>query len=387
MDKANAALVHFLISSGVPVHLVTLSAAPEVSSKAGVTCSFARFARACPPLGRRHLARLGYAAAKRLNSQSPAARVVVNGINCSWADINWVHWVHQRWQAPPSEAPLWFRLKHRVETSRATALERRWLRSARLVVANSERTRCDLINLLGLAPQRVYTIYPGTDSAWQETPERRHLARRWLGIESGRPLIAFVGALGHDSRKGFDILWRAWTDLCRNAQWDTDLVVAGSGRALSHWRNKALTSGLSGRVRFLGFTARVLDVLAASDLLVSPARYESYGLNVQEALCSGIPAIVSANAGVAERYPAELSPLLLQNPENSGDLANRMLLWRQNMAVWVKLVEPTMRRLRTYTWNDMARRIFDLAEKHPVAVGPAGARRDNLYSSIDGTLV
>ena len=38
-----------------------------------------------------------------------------------------------------------------------------------------------------------------------------------------------------------------------------------------------------------------------------PARYEAYGLAVHEALCRGLPALVSASAGVAERYPADLA--------------------------------------------------------------------------------
>jgi glycosyltransferase involved in cell wall biosynthesis len=181
-------------------------------------------------------------------------------------------------------------------------------------------------------------------------------------VAPGRPLVAFVGALGYDARKGFDILWRAWLDLCRMKEWDACLVVAGGGRALAEWRRTAAKSGLCGRVKFLGFTPKVFDVLAASDLLVSPARYESYGLNVQEALCCGVPAIVSANAGVAERYSSSLSPLLLPDPEDARDLAARMLCWRQNMAGWRTRLEPTMQMLRSYGWNDMARCIVNLAE-------------------------
>jgi glycosyltransferase involved in cell wall biosynthesis len=363
MDRANEALLRFLVSQGIPVHLVALSVAPEIFSNPGVTCSIARFTRGWAPLGRFHLARLGHAVALKLTTQSPDVRVVVNGINCTWPDINWVHWLHQRWQQPAPNGPLWFKFKHRVETSRAINRERTTLRSAKLIVANSERTRHDLINLLGVAPERIHTIYLGTDSTWKElTPQRRDAARGWLEFRSGRPLVAFVGALGHDSRKGFDVLWHAWTDLCRIAEWDADLIVAGNGRALPRWRREAVRSGLGGRVKFLGFTDRVSDVLAASDLLVSPARYESYGLNVQEALCWGVPAIVSASAGVAEKYPPELLPLLLPNPEDSPDLAVRMLQWRRNMVEWKQRVEPTMGELRAYTWDDMARRIMDLAE-------------------------
>jgi glycosyltransferase involved in cell wall biosynthesis len=363
MDKANAALVNYLVSQGIPVHLIALSVASEISSKSGVTCAKSQLPRGWPSSGRFRLARLGYAAALKLTTQWPNARVVVNGINCNWPDINWVHWLHQCWRAPALNGPLWFRFKHRVETSRARHVERTAFRSTKLIVANSERTRRALINLLGVAAERIHTIYLGNDSDWKElTPERRTAARAWLDILPHRRLVAFVGALGHDSRKGFDVVWRAWSELCGLAEWDADLVVAGNGRALPHWRRAAARSGLGGRVRFLGFTERVSDVLAASDLLVSPARYESYGLNVQEALCCGVPAIVSASAGVAERYSAELSPLLLPNPEDSRDLAIRMLQWKRDAAGWTKRLEPTMQLLRSYTWDDMACRIVNVAE-------------------------
>jgi glycosyltransferase involved in cell wall biosynthesis len=368
MDKANAALANYLVSQGVPVHLVAFSIDPELCGKPGVTSTSTEIAGRWPSLGRFHLARLGQAMASRLTSHSQNVRVVVNGINCNWPDINWVHWLHQCWQPRTVRAPLWFRLKLRLETSRAIRLELTALRSAKLLVANSERTRRNLINLLGVPPERIHTIYLGTDSSWKDlTPERREAARACLGVPPGRPLVAFVGALGYDSRKGFDVLWHAWTDLCRLAEWDADLVVAGSGRALADWRRESATSGLGGRVKFLGFTDRIPQVLAASDLLVSAARYESYGLNVQEALCCGVPAIVSARAGVAERYSSELFPLLLPNPEDACDLAIRMLHWKRDMAGWRKRLAPTAQMLRAYTWNDMASRFVNLAESYTAA--------------------
>ena len=118
-------------------------------------------------------------------------------------------------------------------------------------------------------------------------------------------MVAFVGALG-DRRKGFDRLFDAWQQLCRDPAWDADLVVAGHGGELTQWRRLAASSGLDGRIRFLGFRDDVSTVLAAADVLVHPARYEAYGLGVHEAICRGLPAIVSAAAGVAELYPAGL---------------------------------------------------------------------------------
>jgi glycosyltransferase involved in cell wall biosynthesis len=180
-----------------------------------------------------------------------------------------------------------------------------------------------------VAAERVHTVYLGCGSEWRSiTPDRRAAARAWLGEPSDRPLAAFVGAFGHDSRKGFDALWSAWRSLCARSDWDADLIVAGGGRALPRWRSEIEHAGLGSRVRLLGITDRVIDVLAAADLLVSPVRYESYGLNVQEALSCGIPAMVSQSAGVAERYPAELNDLLLPHPNDVHDLAMRLLRWR-----------------------------------------------------------
>ena len=115
-----------------------------------------------------------------------------------------------------------------------------------------------------------------------------------------------MGALG-DVRKGFDTLFEAWRRLVGDPGWDARLVVVGTGTSLPSWRARAVDEGLGGSIAFLGFRDDVPDVLAACDLLVSPTRYEAYGLNVQEALCTGLPAIVSAGAGIAERYPEACS--------------------------------------------------------------------------------
>jgi glycosyltransferase involved in cell wall biosynthesis len=86
---------------------------------------------------------------------------------------------------------------------------------------------------------------------------------------------------------------------------------------------------------------------------VSPTRYEAYGLGVHEALCCGLPAIVSADAGVAERYPPDLADLLLPDPDDDADLAGRLRRCRAEMPR--ERVRDLSARLRSYTWDDMGR--------------------------------
>jgi len=101
------------------------------------------------------------------------------------------------------------------------------------------------------------------------------------------------------------------------------------------------------------------SVFAACDLLIHPARYEAYGLAVHEALCRGLPAIVTATAGVAERYPADLGQLLLDDPESVGELVTRLSAWREDTGV-IGRVADFASRLRARTWDHMAREIVEL---------------------------
>jgi glycosyltransferase involved in cell wall biosynthesis len=116
-------------------------------------------------------------------------------------------------------------------------------------------------------------------------------------------------------------------------------------------------------VRLLGFRKDVPVLLRASDLLIAPTRYEAYGLGVHEALCNGLPALVSRSAGVAERYPEELRELLLPDPDDVEDLVRRVVAWRSADEELRRRVGGLSATLRAWTWDDMARRIHELAEQ------------------------
>jgi glycosyltransferase involved in cell wall biosynthesis len=171
-----------------------------------------------------------------------------------------------------------------------------------------------------------------------------------------------VGALG-DRRKAFDSVFTAWTSLCRRADWDADLLVVGSGRELSAWRARAREAGLEDRVRFTGFRRDMPTVFAAIDVLVHPARYEAYGLGVHESLCRGVPALVSAGSGVAERYPRELADLLIADADNPGELAERLRMWRGQTERYRELVRPVAESLRARTWDHMAADVAGFVEQ------------------------
>jgi glycosyltransferase involved in cell wall biosynthesis len=355
MDKANYALAVYLVSRGHPVHLVANSVAPCLAANPRIAVTLVGRPAGSYFLGDWLLGMRGKAVARQVLAQFPRARVVVNGGNCDWHDINWVHSVHHAWPPRDDYAPLWFKLKNRIDKSIARRRESSALTNSRIVVANSERTRQDLITTLDVPAKRIHTIYFGSDSSMRPIAAADRLgARAWLGKDPDRPLAVFVGALGFDTNKGIDTLVESWRRLCSRPDWDVDLVVAGGGRGVEFWRRRIEQAALSSRVTMLGFTDRVTDLLAAADVMVSPVRYEAYGLNVHEALCRGVPAIVSATAGISERYPVELSGLILHDPSSVDELVECLLSWRAAISSWKESIKPLAAELRARTWNDMA---------------------------------
>jgi glycosyltransferase involved in cell wall biosynthesis len=362
MDMANFALARFLSrgeSAASAVHLVGHRVAPELAALPKVRVHTVPRPFGIHRLGEPILRLTARRVQRTLAGQN--TQTVANGGNADLGDLNWVHYVHAAFD-PPAFG-FGNRLRVALNHKRYVGEERRALEHARVVVCNSNRTADDVVKLVGVARDRTRVVYYGIDPSrfGKVEPAERETSRSALGLPAAKRLALFVGALG-DRRKGFDTVFEAWRTLCRRQDWDVDLVVVGTGAELDSWRARAARELPEGRVRFLGFRRDMPSVFAACDLLIHPARYEAYGLAVHEALCRGLPALVTASAGVAERYPANLGQLLLQDPTSATELTARLTGWREDEGIAERVAEFGSR-LRSRTWDHMAREIAALGSE------------------------
>jgi glycosyltransferase involved in cell wall biosynthesis len=360
MDRANYALAHYLARQGGEVHLVTHRADPTLLEYGNVTCHMVPKVANSYFLSGFLLDRAGRSQAQKI--QQRGGRVLVNGGNCQWGDINWVHYVHAAYH-PESKINALQKLKQHLANHHFRKTERKNLQSARCVIANSLQTQSDLVSHCAVETKTIRSVYYGVDpSAFYPATEaeRQRLRQQW-GWGLDRQVVVFMGALG-DRRKGFDTLFAAWQQLCATDSWDADLMVIGRGAELPQWQQRSQRAGLGDRIHFLGFRQDVPDLLRAADCLVAPTRYEAYGLGVHEALCCGLPAIVSAAAGVAEKYPTQLTDLLLSDPDNVEQLVQGLIRWRQAAQHYQQVAIALSETLRTYTWDAMAERILSVVE-------------------------
>ena len=361
MDRANYALASYLAEQGREVHLAAYRAADDLLARPGVTLH-----RAPKPLNSYFLAQPFLDRVGRREARRVAARggdVVVNGGNCQWGDVNWLHHLNVLDRPAPVGSPQ-RRLKRVLNYRLAVMTDRAALRKARLTITTCERNKRDLLEWIDLPSERVAVVYLGTDPSlfYPASHEERAATREALGLPMDRPVLAFVGALGEDRRKGFDTLFDAWKRLCGDASWDADLVVIGRGNEEPAWQARTAQAGLSSRLRFLGFRRDLPALVRACDGHVLPSRYEGYSLVTQEALCCGLPAFVTDTAGIAERYPTALHPLLIPDPNDATDLAARLRGWRDDRERFAPAIATLGAQLRAHTWERMAEEFAGLME-------------------------
>ena len=361
MDRANYALARFLADRGDTVHLAAYRVADDLASRPNVVVH-----RAPKPLGSYFLGnpvlhRVGRHCAEQV--AAGGGRVVVNGGNCDWGDVNWMHHVHA--VDPGMTAGSWpRRLKNGLLRRTFLAEEKAIVPRARVVIATCERTKRDSVTYLGVAPEKIQVVYLGIDPTIfrPAEPEERAAIRARLGWDAARPTAAFIGALG-DRRKGLDTLFAAWSELCRESSWDADLVVVGRGAEAPAWTERAASAGLAGRFRLLGFVRELPDLLRASDGHILPSRYEGYSMVTQEALACGVPALVTASAGIADRFPPALADWLIPDPEDVADLKARLRRWREGVGRPRPELSAFSEALRSYPWDHMAAAIVEVIER------------------------
>lgn len=141
---------------------------------------------------------------------------------------------------------------------------------------------------------------------------RREEAKRAVGVDPKRPVVLFVGKL--IERKRPQDLLRALEALRTPAT----ILFVGEGPLRSSLETEARERGLS--AVFAGFRnqSELPACYAAADVFAFPSAFEPYGLVLNEAMCAGLPVVVSTGVMAARDLVRDGVNGRLHSP---GDLA------------------------------------------------------------------
>lgn len=182
----------------------------------------------------------------------------------------------------------------------------RWsFQQATSVVCVSQYTRQQMF-AVGIRPRSERVIPNGADdSRFQLLPQSLVAkTRQTLGIGPSQLLIT-VGNV--TERKGQNVVIRALPHVLKQIP-DAHYLIAGLPTKKKEFLKLAEDLGVAAHVHFLGRVdaAALIEYLNCSDLFVMTSQhtangdFEGYGIAVVEAALCGVPAVVSANSGLAE---------------------------------------------------------------------------------------
>ncbi|HEV8228901.1 MAG TPA: glycosyltransferase family 1 protein [Candidatus Limnocylindria bacterium] len=173
-------------------------------------------------------------------------------------------------------------------------------RRADAIIAVSEATKRDVVDLLRVEPERVTVIPEAVDSAFAPPPvdDARRIVAEAFGVRSR--YVLYVGQF--DPRKNMDGLLAAFA---RGAAADRELrlVIAGDLGKLASFLRSALerTRAPRDRVVVTGHVddAALAALYAGAECLLHAALLEGFGLTALESLAAGTP-VVGYRAGAVQ---------------------------------------------------------------------------------------
>jgi len=213
------------------------------------------------------------------------------------------------------------------------------------IVTVSESSRRDIVEQMGIRPERLGVVPVGVD----------HLRFRPLdGIER-RPGRIMTTASADVPLKGLVPLLEAVAKL--RTERDVELVVIGKPRPESRVAETIERLGLGGSVQFVsGVTdERIVELYAEAAVAVVPSLYEGFSLPAVEAMACGVPLVATTGGALPEVVGRDGETGLLVTPGDPSALAVALGRVLDDRSLAARLSEAGRRRvLERFTWRACA---------------------------------
>ncbi|WP_317197611.1 glycosyltransferase family 1 protein [Bacteroides cellulosilyticus] len=207
------------------------------------------------------------------------------------------------------------------------------------VIAISQNTKQDIIDLLHIAPEKIDVIYHGTN---MQKPTRKD------SVTLPKRFILYVGT--RYSYKNFARFVKAFSLLSSK---DKELYAICTGSSFTMDEKKLFES--------LNISQKLMHIQAADTLLytlynqaeafVFPSLYEGFGIPIIEAYACLCPAIIS-NTSCFPEIAADAAAYF--NPYSEIEMADTIASVIYNHALRAELIHKGSEQLKLYSWEKAA---------------------------------
>jgi glycosyltransferase involved in cell wall biosynthesis len=228
------------------------------------------------------------------------------------------------------------------------------------ILADSQATRDDIVNLLGVPPAKITPILLAADERFRPVPaaDVDALLGRY-GLPHG--YVLFLGIF--EPRKNLAGLLRAYARLRNSLPDASSLVLAGQrGWLYEQIFDLAADLKLSDHIRWLEDVppGDLPALYCGAGVLCLPSFYEGFGLPALEAMACGTPVVVSERASLPEVVGEAGLTVDPDSPEAIADALGRVL---SDSTLATDLRERGLARAAAFSWRETARQTLDVYVK------------------------
>lgn len=242
------------------------------------------------------------------------------------------------------------------------------IKKADKIIAISHRTEKDLIQQLGIDPQKITVSYIDVDEIYkQEVTEAE--SRRVLKKYRLKPGYIYNGG-GLEIRKNTECVLRAYKSLLDRhgkVDWIGKLVISGKlmpelAPLITDAEKLAEELDLKDRVVFLDYVPQkdMPALYRNASVFVYPSLYEGFGLPVLEAMNQGTPVITSKTSSLPE---VGSDSVFYCNPDDFNDLAMVVRNLLNNNHLKAALSMKGKERASRFSWDKFGEKFLNIVKE------------------------
>jgi glycosyltransferase involved in cell wall biosynthesis len=222
-----------------------------------------------------------------------------------------------------------------------------------LVLTISESSKRDIVEYLGVDPERVYvTPLASRYSCDYLSDEQSERLKASVDYDFSVPYLLFVSTI--EPRKNITSIIAAFNRLKQKHKIEHHLVLIGR----KGWHYEPIFAAIehspwNNQIHHLDYLSDELVALfySKADAFVYPSHYEGFGLPVLEAMTLGTPVITSNTSSLPE---VAGDAALLIDPNDSTSLADAILNVISDSQLREKLISKGKERATLYSWERTA---------------------------------
>jgi UDP-glucose:(heptosyl)LPS alpha-1,3-glucosyltransferase len=236
------------------------------------------------------------------------------------------------------------------------------LKKSKAIIAISKRVKNEVLeNYPDVPKDKIHVVYSGVNLK-EFHPRYRKFYLKEIREKHSIPLndivILFVG--NPFGRKGLEFAIKAFATLEFK---NLTFLISGKDNP-KPYQLLAKKLGISDKIRFnIGLTSEIYKYFAASDIFLFPTLYEPFGLVILEAMASGLPVVTSKIAGAAELIEDGKEGLLLENPKNPKEIADKLNYLLSNESLLRKMGRDARKKAEQYSWKKTAEEMLKVFEE------------------------